>query len=102
MPPPAVTGDARLLLNGTFSSQSVDATPNTTEVAAAAIYHMMQGFLSTFPQYNPPGNTSLGVNLFSESYGGKYGPIFAEVWEVGERETQERHHAGRVDHRHPT
>lgn len=82
MPPPAVTGDARLLLNGTFSSQSVDATPNTTEVAAAAIYHMMQGFLSTFPQYNPPGNTSLGVNLFSESYGGKYGPIFAEVWEV--------------------
>jgi carboxypeptidase C (cathepsin A) len=42
---------------------------------------MLQGFLSTFPQYNPPGSGPLGVNLFAESYGGKYGPIFAEVWE---------------------
>jgi carboxypeptidase C (cathepsin A) len=42
---------------------------------------MMQGFLGTFPQYNPANNSAVGVNLFAESYGGKYGPVFAETWE---------------------
>ena len=74
-------------LNGTFSSNNVNATANTTEIAAYAIWHMLQGFLGTFPQYNPstfsnstqPG--TVGVNLFAESYGGKYGPAFATFWE---------------------
>ncbi|KAK3316157.1 serine carboxypeptidase [Apodospora peruviana] len=68
-------------LNGTFSSLNSSNTANTTAIAAVAIWHMLQGFLSTFPQYNPPDNGSLGVNLFAESYGGKYGPIFFETWE---------------------
>ncbi|KAL1859599.1 hypothetical protein VTK73DRAFT_7533 [Phialemonium thermophilum] len=68
-------------LNGTFSSLNASNTANTTEVAAMAIWHMLQGFLAAFPQYNPPDNSSLGVNLFAESYGGKYGPIFAQTWE---------------------
>ncbi len=48
---------------------------------------MLQGFLGTFPQYNPgvaPNGTrigAVGVNLFAESYGGKYGPTFAYTWE---------------------
>lgn len=49
-----------------------------------AIWHMLQGFLSSFPQYSPDSNTSspvVGVNLFAESYGGKYGPAFASLWE---------------------
>lgn len=48
-----------------------------------AVWHMIQGFLSAFPQYQPPsnGSASLGINLFAESYGGRYGPIFAETWE---------------------
>ncbi|TPX10211.1 uncharacterized protein E0L32_001408 [Thyridium curvatum] len=80
--PPKSTADySPLVLNGTFSSQNVSSTANTTELAAKAIYHMMQGFLTTFPQYNPPNSSTLGVNLFAESYGGKYGPIFADVWE---------------------
>lgn len=74
-------------LNGTFSSNNVNTTTNTTEIAAHAIWHMLQGFLATFPQYNPgtysnstiPG--PVGVNLFAESYGGKYGPAFATFWE---------------------
>ena len=32
-------------------------------------------------EYNPPANASLGVSLFAESYGGKYGPVFAETWD---------------------
>ena len=74
-------------INGTFSSNNVNTTTNTTEIAAHAIWHMLQGFLATFPQYNPgtysnstiPG--PVGVNLFAESYGGKYGPAFATFWE---------------------
>ncbi|KAK6956881.1 hypothetical protein Daesc_002163 [Daldinia eschscholtzii] len=68
-------------LNGTFSSMNISHTANTTETAAIAIWHMLQGFLGAFPELNPPKDNILGVNLFSESYGGKYGPAFAQKWE---------------------
>ena len=79
---PAIT-----FLNGTFSSNNKNHTANTTEIAAHAVWHILQGFLGVFPQYNPgtyrnstrPG--VVGVNLFAESYGGKYGPAFASLWE---------------------
>ena len=78
---------AYTFLNGTFSSNNENNTANTTEIAAHAAWHMLQGFLGTFPQYNPAnrmGSTQggvVGVNLFTESYGGKYGPAFASLWE---------------------
>ncbi|KAI1651152.1 alpha/beta-hydrolase [Daldinia loculata] len=68
-------------LDGTFSSMNINHTANTTETAAIAIWHMLQGFLGAFPELNPPKDNVLGVNLFSESYGGKYGPAFAQKWE---------------------
>ncbi|KAI9699981.1 MAG: hypothetical protein M1836_002515 [Candelina mexicana] len=74
-------------LNGTFSSNNASATTNTTQISAMAVWHMLQGFLGAFPQYNPgvsPNGTrigAVGVNLFAESYGGKYGPTFAYTWE---------------------
>ncbi|KAK3384546.1 Alpha/Beta hydrolase protein [Lasiosphaeria ovina] len=82
-PPRDVPSDSSpwLFLNGTLPSNSASKTANTTEIAAVAVWHMLQGFLSVFPQYNPPGASALGVNLFAESYGGKYGPVFADVWE---------------------
>lgn len=88
-PPSAVPPGqpAYTFLNGTFSSNNSNRTTNTTETAAHAIWHMLQGFLGTFPQYNPAvrlNNTLsgvVGVNLFTESYGGKYGPAFAAHWE---------------------
>ncbi|KAF5963738.1 carboxypeptidase [Fusarium coicis] len=72
-----------LVPNGTFSSNNGNFTANTTETAAMAVWHMVQGFLTTFPQYQPASrsrNSSLGINLFAESYGGRYGPIFAETF----------------------
>ncbi|KAI9806054.1 MAG: hypothetical protein M1833_004461 [Piccolia ochrophora] len=74
-------------LNGTFSSNNGVWTTNTTQISAHAIWHMLQGFLSVFPQYNPgtrPDSNetgTVGINLFTESYGGKYGPVFARLWE---------------------
>lgn len=70
-------------LNGTFSSQNRDFTANTTEISAMAIWHMLQGFLGSFPEYNPGLNlssTNMKINLFAESYGGKYAPAFATLW----------------------
>ncbi|KAJ9308922.1 hypothetical protein DTO217A2_1598 [Paecilomyces variotii] len=78
---------AYTFLNGTFSSNNPANTANTTAIAARAVWHMLQGFLGAFPQYNPglraneTQNGPVGINLFTESYGGKYGPAFAEYWE---------------------
>lgn len=84
---PSIGQPAYTFLDGTFSTGNINKTTNTTQIAAAAIWHMLQGFLGAFPQYNP-GNLSnstepgiVGINLFTESYGGKYGPAFASYWE---------------------
>ena len=75
------------VLEGLFSSQNYQNTANTTQIAALSIWHMLQGFLGAFPQYNPGTRKNstdrgvVGVNLFAESYGGKYGPTFAALWE---------------------
>lgn len=48
-----------------------------------AIWHMLQGFLGSFPEYSPGLNlssTDMKINLFAESYGGKYAPAFATLW----------------------
>lgn len=67
-------------LNGTFGSGNSNSSARTSEVAAQAVWHFLQAFLGVFPEYNPAispdgvivsGTT--GVNLFTESYGGKFG-----------------------------
>ncbi|THX49244.1 alpha/beta-hydrolase [Aureobasidium pullulans] len=74
-------------LNGTFSSNNPNFTSNTTDISARAAWHFLQSFLSAFPQYNPgahPNSTNVsttGINLFAESYGGIYGPTFANYFE---------------------
>ena len=76
-------------LNGTFSSQNPDFSANTSAIAAHATWHFLQAFLASFPQYNPGNrqnstnkNGIVGVNLFTESYGGKYGPAMGKVFEA--------------------
>lgn len=74
-------------LNGTFASGDFDLTANTTEIAASATWHFLQAWLSSFPQYNPGRSSATaeqkaaGVHLFAESYGGKYGPTFANYFD---------------------
>jgi carboxypeptidase C (cathepsin A) len=74
-------------MNGTFASGRNVNTQDSTAVSARACWHFLQGFLSAFPQYNPgtrPNRTIIepaGVNFFAESYGGMYGPTFADYFE---------------------
>lgn len=85
-----------MYLNGTFGTASADdavpyaSTANTTQIAAHATWHFLQAWLAAFPQYNPalqPNSTAttnvtaVGVSLFTESYGGKFGPVFAAYFE---------------------
>jgi hypothetical protein len=74
-------------MNGTFGSGDPLSTSNTTDISARAAWHFLQSFLSAFPQYNPgvqPNSSNIsttGINLFAESYGGTYGPTFANYFE---------------------
>lgn len=74
--------------NGTFASGLTTNTEDLTAIAARSTWHFLQGFLSAFPQYNPgvhPDSDvveSAAINLFAESYGGIYGPIFADFFEA--------------------
>ena len=50
---------------------------DTTYLSAVATWHVLQGFLSALPQLNPElGNSTKQFNLWTESYGGHYGPTF--------------------------
>ncbi|KAK7546083.1 Alpha/Beta hydrolase protein [Phyllosticta citricarpa] len=48
---------------------------DTTDLSAVATYHVLQGFLSALPQLDS-GVKSKEFNLWTESYGGHYGPAF--------------------------
>jgi len=60
-------------LVGTFSSQSNLTTANSTIHAAHAIWHFAQTWFFEFPFYKPHDDR---ISLWTESYGGRYGPAF--------------------------
>ncbi|KAF3771034.1 carboxypeptidase S1 [Cryphonectria parasitica EP155] len=58
---------------GTFPSQNLTQTPNSTEHAAVALWHFAQTWFEEFPEYKPHDEK---ISLWTESYGGHYGPSF--------------------------
>ena len=71
--------DLRQTLVGTFPSMNSATTLNTTDNAAKAVWHFLQAWLEEFPEHMPGDGR---ISLFSESYGGHYGPAFAEYFEA--------------------
>lgn len=70
-------------LVGTAGSQSLTATANSTVHAAHALWHFAQTWFSEFPAYKPHDDR---VSLWTESYGGHYGPgIFKFFQEQNEK-----------------
>lgn len=62
-------------LVGTASSQNITFTANSTQHAAVAMWHFAQTWFEEFPQYKPHDEK---ISLFTESYGGRYGPTFVK------------------------
>ncbi|PYI02607.1 alpha/beta-hydrolase [Aspergillus sclerotiicarbonarius CBS 121057] len=61
---------------GTFSSQTLTSTANTTTNAARHLWNFAQVWLQEFDVYKKQSQNDR-VNLWTESYGGRYGPGFA-------------------------
>jgi carboxypeptidase C (cathepsin A) len=69
----AIPEQNNTFLVGTMGSQSLNTTANTTVHAAHALWHFAQTWFSEFPAYKPHDDR---VSLWTESYGGHYGPGF--------------------------
>jgi carboxypeptidase C (cathepsin A) len=65
-------------LVGTFASMSPLSTANSTTNAASALWYFAQEFFQEFPDYKPNDNR---ISIWTESYGGKYGPATAAYFE---------------------
>lgn len=65
-------------LVGTFPSQELWAAPNNTENAARSMWHFAQVWFQEFPAYKPNDDR---ISLWTESYGGRYGPSFSQFFE---------------------
>ena len=65
-------------LVGTFPSQNPGNTANDTQNAAKALWHFAQTWFQEFPEYKPNNDA---ISIFTESYGGHYGPVFSTLFE---------------------
>ncbi|KAF2664858.1 putative carboxypeptidase S1 [Microthyrium microscopicum] len=66
------------MLVGTFPSNNYATTTNTSANAAKALWHAMQVFLNDFPESK---SSDSRVSIWSESYGGRYGPRSAAFFQ---------------------
>ncbi|EXJ94182.1 hypothetical protein A1O1_02575 [Capronia coronata CBS 617.96] len=89
MPPTGVpiTQPAYSFLNGTFASENPLFTANTSQIAAQSIWHFLQTFLASFPQYNTALRAqdihpTAEIHLFTESFGGRYGPAIGTFFQT--------------------
>ncbi|KAF3762037.1 hypothetical protein M406DRAFT_49615 [Cryphonectria parasitica EP155] len=63
------------LLAGTFPSQNINFTANTTAIGARTLWIFVQTWLSEFPDYTR--NKSTSISFWGNSYGGFYVPRYA-------------------------
>jgi carboxypeptidase D len=63
---------------GTTTSGKPSAAANGTENAARSLWHFAQTWFSEFPEYKPNDDR---VSIWTESYGGRYGPAFAAFFQ---------------------
>lgn len=64
----------RTVYPGVFSSQETASTANTTENAARHYWNFLQVWTHDFLAHRPHDGS---VSMFTESYGGRYGPSFS-------------------------
>ncbi|KAI0844360.1 carboxypeptidase S1 [Daldinia vernicosa] len=59
---------------GKFSSQNVKSTANTTEIAAIHFWNFLQRWKKEFTEHDTNDSS---ISIWTESYGGRYGPSFS-------------------------
>ncbi|KAM4065910.1 serine carboxypeptidase [Hirsutella rhossiliensis] len=64
----------RTVFPGVFSSQNTASTANTTENAARLYWNFLQVWTHDFLAHRPNDGS---ISMFTESYGGRYGPSFS-------------------------
>ncbi len=69
-----------LLTRGRFAHVNQSTPINTTDAAAVGAWHVLQGFLANLPHLDSHIKTKT-FNLWTESYGGHYGPSFFSYFE---------------------
>lgn len=72
-------------LVGTFPSNNPVDTTNDTANSARALWHFAQVFFQEFPDYMPGNNK---VSIWTESYGGHYGPAYASYFQSQNQKIQ--------------
>jgi carboxypeptidase C (cathepsin A) len=75
-----VTFHARRLNLSRYGVLNQTVAANTTAEAAVVTWHVLQGFLANLPQLDSQIKTKT-FNLWTESYGGHYGPAFFSYFE---------------------
>ncbi|CZS87939.1 related to carboxypeptidase C (cathepsin A) [Rhynchosporium graminicola] len=73
-----IPADNYTFFTGTMGSQSALSTANSTTHAAHALWHFAQTWFSEFPAYKPNDDK---ISLWTESYGGHYGPSFFKFFQ---------------------
>ncbi|KAI9894729.1 MAG: hypothetical protein M1814_002086 [Vezdaea aestivalis] len=63
---------------GTFPSERQQNSPNGTVNSARALWHFAQVWFSEFPTYKPNDDR---ISIWTESYGGRYGPEFTAFFQ---------------------
>ncbi|KAA8646840.1 hypothetical protein EYZ11_009545 [Aspergillus tanneri] len=83
------------MLPGTFSSQNTNSTANTTVNAARHMWNFMQIWAQEFDVYRQSAQNDQ-ISLWTESYGGRFGPGFAAYFQAQNRRIKEGTLRGRV------
>ena len=76
--PEGVPEQNNTFLVGTFASQNVTYTANSTMHSATALWHFAQTWFEEFPYYKPHDEK---ISIWTESYGGKYGPAYTTFFQ---------------------
>lgn len=80
---------------GTLASNDRQHTVNSTAQAAHALWHFAQTFFFEFPHYKPHDDR---ISLWTESYGGHYGPGFTRFFQEENEKIRNGTHDDKTAH----
>ncbi|EFW18239.1 serine carboxypeptidase [Coccidioides posadasii str. Silveira] len=90
-----VPNNSTTKIAGLFASQNISNTANTTENAARQFWYFLETWAQDFDRYTN-NRQNFAINIWTESYGGRYGPAFARYIKERNAEIQANSTKGKV------